>query len=218
LFALIIYFTVFFSQINSDSIDSSDSFTATEFMHQRSPSNRGRVEARIGENYQVDVPERLELEDEVVTSSTEVVGATTRRSAQSAASASAVDTSQPLWAPQSALAEEESTEQAHRMAEYLARAEDVVAQLKAEKLRKHFQSEAKLQKQGALLLAQQQRFSSGGQSAAAAVTPNAAAGKLPVEATDNSIVLLSGEARIVIHQALMERYISCCYLPWMMLL
>jgi hypothetical protein len=175
-------------------------------MHQRSPSNRGRVEARIGENYQVDIPERLGLEDEApVESATEGVGATTRRSAQSAASTSVVDTSQPLWAPQSALVEEDSVEQALRVADYLARAEDVVARLKAEKLKKHFQSEAKLQKQGALLLAQQQRFSGGAQAGAAVATPDKAGGKLPVEATDNSIVLLSGEARIVMHQALMER-------------
>lgn len=177
-------------------------------MH-RSPTHRGRVEPRIGEHYQVTaLPECVEITTETMSAVT-----STRRS-RSANMSNRVDTSSAIWQAASALAstgtsssEQEaetmaSAERLQEVAEYLQRADALVAELKTEKLKSYFEQQAKVVKQGALLTAQQQRFTGRPSLGIAALGQDES--KLPVDSMDATLVVASGEVPVVVHQTLMD--------------
>ena len=239
----VVCFLHFLLPINSTVLCvNTDSLTSKNFMSQ-APSTPTHMGQRVSDNHQVSIPAYLgpcnnfhslhafrgeveeNVEEETRRSGLSTLDALRALKGKAEAARAKtdehpVDDTPPLWLPVTSSSSSASSLSAStvetRLEEFMARAEAVVSELKTEKLRRYYESEAKLKKQGSQLLAQQQRFNAPMNSsiATAATSMDAAAGggegvggdgKLLVEATDNSFVLLSGEAKIAMHQLFMDR-------------
>lgn len=154
-----------------------DSLTQPDFLH-KSPTTRGRAE-RIGSDYQAEIPPFLGAV------STPSGASASSGAAGGTRSSSKVDTAKAVWLPQPAKNVNEGLWKETRLASYLSRANDLVDQLKAEMLSRYFEDRAS--------------------RATTTAASDSSDGKIPVDPTDNTFVLLSGEARTVIYHTFLER-------------
>lgn len=168
-------------------------------MH-KSPTSRGRADARVGPNYQADVPVF------VAPTSTDAAAVGAGASSSSTGQA-AVDTSAAMWVPQSAKNINDELWKETRLSDYFRRANELVDRIKAEKLRRHRDSETKSTKRV------QQRRSSGGGNVDSGSSSSAAASATVLQpargsqrAQDTSMVFGREVIGITIHQALQDRY------------